>query len=359
MAGSRSRIPSMLLAGACLFTLVYFSFRLTRSQSQTPKSKILSQSKIDAERTQRAQSSEVKDSTQSETKIWLEHPSLKGTDVNGRARADAKGQLIVERDFRRLLDYFLSLRGRFSDQEIRQQLASYLSEHLPVPTQAEALRLFDRYVNLLNVQSELAAAKDHQETDMTHQIEAILETRRQMRREFLGAQAAEAFYVAEERYESFQLETLRIEADDNLNAEEKVNAIAEAELILSPEERAERKQTFAYLDVKRAVSDPHRASEALELIEERFGAEAAQRLEAEEFDRQNWEKRRADYQLEKKRLASDPDRSEDERVQALSQWLSERFSASEIRRLEALESDSTASIKSGELKLLAPGAGPS
>jgi|GEM_PF-1303058 len=263
------------------------------------------------------------------------HRSLIGTKVTGDIKVDSDGKLLLHRDIRRVFDYYLSLRGRLSDHEIRQLLVDYLHQSKADSVSDEVLALFDKYVELLKAEVPLLDQVAAEEKDSVTTISHMLDERQRLRREYLGDATAESFFADQENYEKFQLDRMRIGLNKTMNETEKAAALADAELILTAEQREQRTKTFSYLDVKKAPD----SGRAEEIIREKFGEEALDRLAKVEEEKQDWQRKRLEYLETKAHLQKRTELSDAERTAEWDQYLKETLSPSEIRRMEALDSE--------------------
>ncbi|WP_141734297.1 lipase secretion chaperone [Oligoflexus tunisiensis] len=272
------------------------------------------------------------------------HPSLDGTDVNGGLHVDSQGRIVLHRDLRRLFDYYLSLRGRMDAESIRALLRQHLEALHPLPVVKQAMALFDRYLTLIDAETRLTEEWTARDLNATAQVEEVLAERRYLRHEYLGDDMAEAFYQDQEQYEAYQLERMKISTNPQLTPEQKKAALESAEIILSPEQREIRKKTFAWLDIKSLARQPVDSldGEAAEAIRQRFGDDALDRLAAVEEERRTWEHKRAAWLAEKSRLAALPNLSDEERTASLLEYGRTHLDSTELRRMQALDSDTSA-----------------
>jgi lipase chaperone LimK len=272
------------------------------------------------------------------------HPSLAGTDVNGGIRVDENGRIVLHRDVRRLFDYYLSLRGRMDPDSIRALLRQHLEASQPRSVVEEALTLFDRYVSLIDAEGKYAEEWTRKDLKVGEQVAAVLDERRNLRREYLGDALTEAFYQEQEQYEAYQLERLKIGTNPNLSAAEKKEALEAAEFHLSPQQREIRKQTFAWLDIKQLARRPVESLDvdSAEAIRQRFGDNALDRLAAVEQERKSWEEKREAWLAEKARISTRTELSDEERRSLLLEYGRSQLDESELRRMQALDSDEVA-----------------
>jgi lipase chaperone LimK len=269
------------------------------------------------------------------------HPSLAGTDVNGGIRVDENGRMVLHRDVRRLFDYYLSLRGRMDPESIRALLRQHLEASQPRSVVDEALALFDRYVALIDAEGKYAEEWTKRDLKLSEQVATVLDERRHLRREHLGDDLAEAFYLDQEQYEAYQLERLKIGTDPKLSELEKKEALEAAESLLSPQQREIRKQTFAWLDIKQLARQPVESLDVdgAEAIRQRFGDNALDRLAAVEQERKSWEQKREAWLAEKSQLATRTDLNEEEKKSLLLEYGRSQLDESELRRMQALDSE--------------------
>src|SRR5690606_13775058 len=147
--------------------------------------------------------------------------------------------------------------------------------------------LFDRYLQLVATEANLATDSSQVAEWSLDTLSNVIGERQNRRREYLGAEIADAFFGDEVRYENFQLELARIAADPMLSPSAKDAARADAELILSPEQREQRHSTFSYLDFKQRGANLNTADK-MALASERFGDDAAERLKRYEAEQNDW-----------------------------------------------------------------------
>ncbi|MGE4070224.1 MAG: lipase secretion chaperone [Lysobacterales bacterium] len=262
----------------------------------------------------------------------IEPPSLMDTDIDGAVELDANGQLIPSLSLRRLFDQVLSSVGELSIAQIRQLLANRL-DHLTTPEgKRQALAAFERYLRYL--QSVDAAASRLNELPFRERLAALSELRRQ----HLGSDMAEAFFADEEAYQRYTLDRRDLAEQTGLTPEERA---ARARELLQALPESSREPYVQQLQTDADMAD----AEAIETLSsnpderyrqrrERFGEEAAARMELLDRERQAWDQRVAAYQRERARWQSAEAAARDA---ALSAYLAAHFSEAEQRRIRSLE----------------------
>lgn len=264
--------------------------------------------------------------------------SLKGTDVpTGWDRTDASGSLVPTPELRQLFEHYLAALGEENLAQLVARIQNTLSV-LPEPARSEATDILGAYLDYKLELGELESASDGVASldpdAMARQFAEI----RALRRQWLDADTAEAFFAMEEAVDDFQLAQRRIRADDSLSDEARAEQLQAAEQALPHPIREARQQTrmfSEYQQMRQQLSDDPEALQAWR--EDAFGAEAAGRLAKVEADEQHWDDRWQAYQqdrseLEKLGLAGP------EREAAIRHLREEYFEGPERYRAEALDS---------------------
>jgi lipase chaperone LimK len=257
--------------------------------------------------------------------------SLRGSDVDGAVTIAADGRLRVDRELRRLYDYFLTRLGEQSLANIRSELGAHLAKDNPPGICAAALENFDRYVALLDELSRLAPGGDAR-ADL-RRLHAVRVAR-------LGADVAEAWFGREERYLENTLDRQAVLADASLSTEQRQARLDALAAQLDPDERNTRAPTDAMaVAVAQTESFDTARTSAAQRYRERaqlYGSEAAQRLARLDDERAAWNARLAAYAAQRQRLLRDGGLDPAARAQALAALLSANFDQRERLRVEAL-----------------------
>lgn len=283
------------------------------------------------------------DEPQSELAAFLDRDprslpsSLRGTDVDGGVRADDSGRLIVESGVRRMFEYFLSTLGEASLDDVKTWVAHYLNDQLPASAAAEGWALFNRY---LSYRESLGTIADPGPGAGPEEMRSVFSQRNALRREILGQEAAEAFFAEDEAYDRYMLRQREIAADESLSEAERARRLeqARAELPVSLQEtrRESTRPVRARETVEQMRADGASEAEVRAWREAELGPEAADRLEALEQSRREWDQRYRDYQQALQRLDTEG-LAEQDRQAAVQRLREARFDEDEIRRVEALD----------------------
>ena len=262
-------------------------------------------------------------------------PSMRGTEVDGAARMDEHGELIIEADLRLGFDYFLAAIGEENLETIKARVAAWLDEELPEDAAREAWAIFERY---LGYREELEDLPEHDGTPegMRHSLRAA----RDRRNAWLGREVSEAFFGFEDAYDEYMMARAELTRDDSLDDAER-DARLEALRAEWPEElREAMDQTRSASEVSRRVSELREEGaderEIRQVREEAFGTEAADRLDALDEQRAEWDQR---YERYRDDLADLQSRDYDEETLAreIEHLREEHFEEDERRRVEVLD----------------------
>lgn len=265
-------------------------------------------------------------------------PSFAGTQVDGQFRLDGQGNLLVSMDIRRIFDYFLSAYGEESLKASLARLQAYIRSQLDEPAESQALALLAQYLDykrqLIQLEKDLPQMAS---LDAMRQREQAVQA---LRARLFSAETHQAFFAQEEAHNLFTLQRLAIRHDHSLSDQQKAEALdqlraslpEEMQELLAPQLQSELRQQTATLQASGASNEQIRQLR-LQLV----GAEATERLEALDRQRQQWQQRLSDYRREKARLEASSGLSAEDRHKAIERLAAERFDERERLRLDAAE----------------------
>lgn len=258
--------------------------------------------------------------------------SLQGTESDGGVTLDVSGRLVPDLALRRLFDHFLSSIGERSIDQIRALLAARLDQITTPEGKRQAQEVFERYLRYLEAVDGSAARLE--QLPLRERLAML----RDLRRQHLGSEMAGAFFGDEEAYQQYTLDTRDLADDTTLSADER--AARQRELTSALPEAVRQpllEQQRVESDLADAQAIETLASDADErhrLRVQRYGEEAAARMELLDRERAAWDARIAAYQAERARLSSlDAAR----RQAALDEYLARNFNEAEQRRIRSLQ----------------------
>jgi lipase chaperone LimK len=262
--------------------------------------------------------------------------SFAGTTVDGAFRLDADGNLLISEDIRRIFDYFLAAVGEEPLRSSVERLRAYISAQLPASAREQALALLTQYLDykreLVLLERDLPQLTN---LDALRQREAAVKA---LRARIFDTQTQQAFFAREEAYNQFTLQRLAIQHDSQLDDAGKAAAVdqlrnslpAEMQDTVLPQLQNELRQQTAQLQAAGAKPEQIR-----QLRQQLVGAEATQRLEVLDQQRQTWKKRIAQYSSAKAAIENNPGMSARDKRTAIAQLAAENFDEHEQLRLEA------------------------
>ncbi|MFZ6049454.1 lipase secretion chaperone [Pseudomonas sp. CR3202] len=262
--------------------------------------------------------------------------SLAGTQVDGRFRVDASGNLLISEDIRRIFDYFLSTQGEESLASSIQRLRGHIAEQLAAPAEGQALALLDQYLDykrqLVLLERDLPLLAD---LAALRQREAAVQA---LRARIFSIETHQAFFASEEAYNNFTLQRLAIQRDASLEPAAKAAAVDQLRSAL-PEELQAMVASQLQAELRAQVSALRAAGgdpeQVRQLRQQLVGAEATVRLESLDQQRRQWQQRLQAYLKEKSRIEASEGLSDSDKATAISRLEEEGFSPQERLRLQA------------------------
>ncbi|WP_100637989.1 lipase secretion chaperone [Marinobacter salexigens] len=264
--------------------------------------------------------------------------SLAGTsEPGGWVITDRFGDLVPTGELRQLFEYYLSALG----EEALPQLVARIRQALSVleePARQQALDTLGRYLDYKLALSELEAAYGEAGISSPGEIERRMMEIQALRRTWMDAPTADAFFADEEAIDRFQLTRRSIGRDNSLTEQQREDAFLEAESALPEPLRQARQETRKFARYEQAREQMAKDPDALRAWRQKeFGDEAAQRLEELDAEQQGWNKRWQLYTEERNALKASG-LAEPEREEGLRQLREKYFSETERIRVRALDS---------------------
>lgn len=264
-------------------------------------------------------------------------PSHQGTAVDGAVRLDADGQVITDRQLRRLFEYFLTGLGKASPEALKARMRAALEgRDLPPEAVAQVMALFDQYLGYRRALGEL----DRPGGSATSLRQAF-EARYQLRREIFGAAAADGLFGREEAVDRYALKKRELMDNEQLTPEQRQRRLELLEQQLPREVREARQRTRVAVELRERTQALREsgadAARIHALREEMVGTAAARRLAELESRRSEWRQRLQAYREERQQIANSPGLAPEDKEAALDNLLDERFDEHERRRVRALE----------------------
>lgn len=268
--------------------------------------------------------------------------SLAGTEVPGGLAADADGRLVVNGALRAMFEYFLSAVGEEDIERIIGRIRAHLAHHLPASAAAEANAILDGYLawraSLADLPQAGGGAPEQLDLDA---VRAQQSAARALRGRFLDAGTIEAFFADEDAWDDYTLERLAVMQDPALDTQEKAARSAALRASLPPQVREQVEAVSLYNDLTaltRELRDRGGSQAELRALREQVvGAEAADRLERLESERQALRQRLDAWLAARSALQAAPGLSAADRAAQVDHLRAQHFPDMDEARVRALE----------------------
>lgn len=269
-------------------------------------------------------------------------PSLQGTQVDGILEVDRNGDLLVTEQIRHLFDYFYTTVGEVSFEQASANIRQHLTARLQQPAlgQALALALLDNYIEyktaLVELEQAFPVAGD------INALRARGDAVQRLRASIFSAEARQAFFAAEEVFNSFTLERLAIMHDDNIAIEDKGAMIENLRQSLPAEMQDLLVPQIHQLLIEQTTGLQAAGGDAAEIRELRLslvGPEATGRLESLDLQRQQWQQRVDEFNAERLTIVNHPGLADIDKREAIRDLAAQRFAPSEQLRIASALDD--------------------
>lgn len=240
--------------------------------------------------------------------------SLKGTQVDGEIIIDENKQLVVTEGLRRLFDYFLSALGEEDEAVIFARVESYIRHHTPEPAASQAVAIFDQYITYLKAIPEMEQRYGNLQLQAAKSGELDLNVVAQqkqdvakLRQQYFTKETITAFFSAEDEYDDYSMEMVRIDQNQQLTDVQK-EATRQNYISRMPDNTIKAgiiQQANLNELMNRTTQMQAKGATAQELYNMRrdlVGAPAAARLAQVDAEDANFAQRFDQYQAQKQRL---------------------------------------------------------
>ncbi len=257
--------------------------------------------------------------------------SLRGAEEDGALRVDENGNLIVGPEILAFFDYHLSATGEVSASVLRARILARIHKSLPERAAGQASTLLDRYLAYREATRRL-----REDGDSAARLDAL----HRLRQQIFGEEDALRLFGDQERTDAVALAGQKVNQDPSLTPEERAARLAKLEEGLPEAVRAARAR--AALPIRELEEEASRKAAGADAEEIRsyrvatVGEAAANRLEALDAERAEWNKRLSAYQAARAKIAgetSDPAARKD----AETKLLEASFTPQEQLRVKALD----------------------
>lgn len=272
-------------------------------------------------------------------------PSLRGTEVDGGFMVDEAGHLVPSLHTRHLFDYFLSAQGEEPFSHINARVEAYIRDQLPETAAAEAVALWHQYVDYLQQAQEL---QEHAPNKAIGAIDllamrSVKEDAKALRQAIFDAHTHEAFFGEEEAHDDYTLARLEVMEDPYLSATEKAARVAMLTEQMPAEFQREQQEVNQLITLQQLTAEARQSGgseeDIIQLRRTLVGEEGAQRLEALDQQRSQWQQRLEAWRKERAAIVNNPNLSQADKEAELEQRRAEHFDERERLRVLHLEAE--------------------
>jgi len=264
-----------------------------------------------------------------------EWKSLRETAPDGALATDESGNLILDPAVLRFFDYYFLSSGEVADSVIVGRIEAEIEQRLEEPARSQAIDLLASYVDYRRRAAALYAESGDGET-VEERILAVAD----LRRETFGNDAL-LLFGEDLEYALVAARIERAQNDASLSQEERERQVAALESELPADVVAARRAATAPLELSRDEAALRAAggsrAEVQRLREDRFGAEAADRLAALDRRRSEWRGRVEEFRRQRSLIESDESLDPAAKQRAVDALIEDSFEENERLRIRALD----------------------
>lgn len=276
---------------------------------------------------------------------------LADTQAPDGLRVDASGHLILEAANRAVFDYFLDVPASLPEAQRIAMAEAHMHAKLVSPALSEAQSLLQRYLTYrkaLAGQSDAGRSKPsleqvRQQPEIIATLRQQISARAALRRQYLGADVAQAWYGDEDALDTAALDRLAVMADPSLTPEQRAAKLAAIEANLPAALREARRNASAPVKLANDMDSWTKDGLSEAQIRQRLAAQGidgivADRLVRASREEAGWRSRYDAYAQQRDRINNFPGLSDADRAAQLTQLRQQTFPApNEALRAQALD----------------------
>lgn len=267
-------------------------------------------------------------------------PAMADTEIDGELTMDAAGNLVLSLRVRDYLDYFLSAAERIGLEAAVAAMVDDAGRRLREPALGQFSRLLADYMDYKRASLALMQQPLDPSQSQPQALEDAFQRLARLRREHMDAAAVEAFFGAEEAYARYTLDSLALQAREDLSGEDKARAIEALRTQLPEAMRASEVRQSEALAVQaeseRLWQEGAGEEQVRDFLAMTYDPPTVERLLAEQRAERLWQQRYAAYRSE---LAGLRGNGLSEADQERERWLLRQrlFSADDLHRVETYD----------------------
>ena len=274
--------------------------------------------------------------------------SQQDTEVNCQLKIDSSQHLVVNSQTRDCFEYFITQYGENDLEQIKNHFGKFIQGQYLEPAHSQIMDLWTRYLKyreqLAQIQTPSAKQQDK------NYFQKIFNSIQDIRKRFFSTSEIEGLFSGEDIYQNYTLDRMQILEDSSLSEIEKARKLKERFEEL-PEDWQQNLQELSKLDdlhtlTKQIKARKGSAEELRQMRTALVGAEATQRLETLDTERNAWQQRVTSY-LDGRDEIIKSNMSDSAKNQAIQELRQQQFNSSQEQlRLRTFE---TVHDQGGEL----------
>ena len=274
--------------------------------------------------------------------------SQQDTEVNCQLKIDRSQNLVVNSQTRDCFEYFITQYGENDLEQIKNHFGKFIQGQYLEPARSQIMELWARYLKYREQLAQIQAPSAKQQDK--NYFQKIFSSIQDIRKRFFSASEIEGLFSSEDIYQNYTLDRMQILEDSSLSEIEKAQKLKERFEEL-PEDWQQNLQELSKLDdlhtlTKQIKARKGSAEELRQMRTALVGAEATQRLETLDTQRNAWQQRVTSY-LDGRDEIIKSNMSDSAKNQAIQQLRQQQFNSSQEQlRLRTFE---TVHDQGGEL----------
>jgi lipase chaperone LimK len=269
--------------------------------------------------------------------------SLRDTQHNVRLHSDAQGNLVLSADILHLFEFYLTALSEEPLEISLNRISRDLAAQLQGPALEQARDLLRRYLDFkigLGELHNLPAIMDSQGRYALDAIGLRQQRVQALRQQHFSSAEYALFFQQQDDYDAFMQQQLQLAEDQDLDARQRQEAIAQLEQQLPEPLRQARekatRETRLYEQAELMKQQGASAEELFQLRAQVLSNQAAAALAQLDERQAQWDKRLAGYEQERAAIEQSGLSSEDQKM-AVASLIEQRFAPDERPQVEALE----------------------
>jgi lipase chaperone LimK len=248
---------------------------------------------------------------------------------------DANGQLIINENIKHIIEFFLMTAQEEGRDQAIARLNEYINQTLPIDAAAQALEIAQSYLSYKSnlLEYDFSVAGDLSDDKTITKVKAALEAKKALRRTHLGEALSESMFGSEERYDTYSVTRVEINANNSLSNEEKNRRLAQAENNLSPEAaqrmRHDREEKILKTKIATLQKSNDTKQEVYTLRKDFYGEKVANRMTYLEDNSGDWRDKVTQFEHEKQSIQAQNHLNANEKKQLVQESKQSIFSDKE------------------------------